>query len=440
VATSRWIPKAVNIKQVATGVVAGDWAQNDTVTITCDGVDFVITIGTLTSTAQVATTIKQAFEGETLTDTAASCVPPISDKGAKAIPQFREVTATVSGSTVIFTARTAGKPFTMSATESTVGSGTFTFTNAATSSSGKHDISIAKNLSAGSVLTDGDELVIDIGNVDIKYGLALGCQLAMLRKTKSFTGNIGLPETNVDENSFPYPEYRTKYLTTDDDSGTTVFNLEEGSGQGSGRVRIDAGAGQAVVNVYGKGTRAENSVPCILFIGSNAANELNNYAGDVGVAFYGDETAELSTVRHGDGATSEAQTYLGPGVDLSSATLYVNGGTITTNSEFDELNQIAGSHYHYAGDGETLNIDGGTFYEMASGSTYTTVSVGPKGTFNASKGVGPFTITDPVELHAGAKFLDPNGRGTYTAGFKLNRCTLADVTLVLGTDKTYTIT
>jgi hypothetical protein len=107
-ATLRWKPASLNKKQTYTITVANTWAQNDTATITIDNVAFIVTIGTLVTTAQVATTIQQALSGTTLTDTSASCTIAVADGGAALIPQFSEFTATVSSSVVTLTGNGTG--------------------------------------------------------------------------------------------------------------------------------------------------------------------------------------------------------------------------------------------------------------------------------------------------------------------------------------------
>lgn len=425
---------AINIKQVATCVVANTWAQNDTVTLTINGLDFVITIGTLVTTAQVATTIKQAFNGETLTDTSALVTVPIADGGAQKIPEFSEILASVSSSTVTFTARTAGKPFTMSAAATTAGTGDVTYSNAVTANTGKHNLDNADNLSGGAALADDDTLTIDEGNVDVKYGLTLAAQLASITKTKNFNGTVGLPETNVDNAAKTYSEYRTpKYLTTDDNSVTTTANLETGSGQGSGRFKWDAGAGQVVLNLHGRGQRKENGVPCVLFKGSHASNEVNNLAGDLGIAFFGGETAVVPTLRNGP--SPNAETVCGSGVTLTTVT--TAGGKVATDSAITTVNQTGGEHSHGSGTVTTANVDGGTFFPLKD-ATITTLRVGSNGVFDCRRGNDSFAITNTIQLYKGAKFLDPAGR-TGNPVFKLNRCGPQDVTIELPPDKTYTL-
>jgi hypothetical protein len=443
-ASTIWLGQAPNKKQIATAVVTGTWAQNDTATFTINGLDFVITIGTLVTTAQVATTIQQAFSGTTLTDTSASCQPTITAGGARAIPAYRELTATVSSSTVSFTATaTSGvtnahtHPFTMTSAVSTAGDGDITYTNAATAHDSRHEADNADNWSAGAALADNDAVYFSSGSADILDGLSLACQPASITKHKAYTGKIGRGFIN-NYNSNPvyhYPEYRTKYLTTDDNSITQIINLEVGEGQGSGRVMLDTGAGQVLLNLFGQGTPEIAGVPCVIWKGSHASNEVNNANGDLGVAFFGGETATISALQHGNGPQSIAKTICSSGVTLTTVT--INGGTISTDSAITTVTQLNGTWTHGLGTVTTANIDGGTMYPMKN-ATITTLRVGSNGRFDTTRGTDPFTITNTVQLYAGAVFYDPQGRTGNTV-FKLNRCKPEDVTIVIPDDKTLTL-
>ncbi len=439
-ATRRWVGASLNKRQQNTITVANTWTAADTVTLTIDNVDFVITIGSLITTAQVATTIYQAFMGVALTDTTASATISSSDSGATSIPQFSEFTISTAPSSTVVTLLSSqsgalsGKPITMTVTESTASTGTATGAVSVTSTSQYH-ADQADNYSGNAVPADNDTLVFDEGSIDCRYLLSLACQPLVINKTKKYTGNVGLPETNVDNSSKPYHEYRTPtYLTTDDNTVTTTANLETGEGPGSGRFKWDAGAGQVALNIFGRGQRAETGIPCILFKGSHASNVVRNIAGDLGIAYFAGETAVVSALTTGDGPQSSAYTIAGSGVTLTTVTL--NGGTQETNSAITTANQNAGTWDHKSGTVTALNLYGGTHRPLGT-ATYTTIIVFG-GTLDCSKGQGSFTVTNPIQLYKGSKVLDPEGRLGNTP-FVLKGCTFADVTIVGPTSgKTYT--
>jgi len=444
-ATRKWIGQAKDVKQVDTVTIANTWTAGDTITLTIANIDFVVTIGALVTTSQVALTLKEAFMGSTLTDTSASCSPTIAQGGAQAIPQFAEITAAVpSGatSTVTFTADVAGKPFTMTAAENTASTGTASLANT-TAATGKNNFDNPDNWSGNTVPVDNDTIVFDTGSVDCLYGLTTGIQPATFIKLKTYTGDIGLYETNTDDTANPYPEYRTKYLTFDDNTVTTTYHIERGDGTGSQLVRIDAGAGQVIWNSYGYGSRAITGQPCQLFLGSHASNVVNCNQGDLGVAFFPSETSTLATVRVGNGSTTGATMICGDGVTLSSAVIDIAGGSLTLNSATTSSSDIdissSGTLYCY-GTGGHINIDvqKGTVYYRTSG-TLATLSVQANGTFDKSGDLRAATVTNLVNLYKGATLNDPHGTLALSGGFKVNGGTLADVTVDTGVNRTYSV-
>ncbi len=416
--------------------VANTWTAADTYTLTIDNVDFILTIGTLVTTTQVAVTIFQALTGATFTDTTASCTIPVADGGAALIPQFSEFTATNNTATLVDltangTGALAGKPFTITVTgDGTASTGTAAISSITVATSQYHADQI-DNYSGNALPTGGsDTLIFDNGNVDVRWGLDYATTLTAITKYKSYTGNVGLPEVNIDNASKPYHEYRTPtYLTC---TACTTANLEVGEGPGSSRFKLNTGSGLSAINIFGRGSRIETGVPCILWKGTHASNTVSNLAGDVGIAFFGGEVATVLTLITGDGPSSSANTFCSTGCTLTTVTL--NGGTQETNSAMTTANQNAGFWVHKAGTVTTANIYGGLHYPNGA-ATYTTLNL--YGTFDASKGNAPFVITNTVQMYRGAKFIDPQGRAGNVV-IKLNGCTFADVTIVSPFNKTIT--
>lgn len=441
-ATRRWKGKAKDVLQVDTVTIADTWATGDIITFTIDGIEFTVTIGSLVTTSQVAQTLYEAFNGAaSFTDTTATCSPTLAQGGAQAIPQLAELVATVSSSVVTLTGRTC-KPITYTVGETTAGDGTATLANA-TAATGKEFFSNADNWTGDTVPTDGDDIIFDSGSVSCKYGLTPAIQPLTFRKSKLYTGQIGLREVNVDNTSKPYNEYRTKDLTFDDNGGATcTYYLEDGDGAGSGLVRINAGAGLAVWNVFGSGTRVVTGQPCILLLGTNAANVLNMQQGDVGVGFFSGEASTLVTIRAGNGTTTGATLVCGDTVTLTSSTIDISGATVILNTATatSDIDIHSGGTLTINGTGAHANIDvqNGTCNYRSTG-TITTLAVRSAGTFTKAGDLRANTITNAVQLYKGATFLDPNKALTLSGGFILNGCTPADVTVNVGTDRTYTI-
>jgi hypothetical protein len=443
-ATLRWIGAAANIRQVDDVDFALTWASADTASIVIDNVAFTVVTGAAATATAAATTLYQAFEAVALTDTGAAASPiSVADGGGKSIPQFSEFTATnPSAGKVRFTQSVSGskacKPIVMTATETTAGNGTATLTNV-TAATGQHFASQVDNFTGNVQLADGDTLVFDDGAVDMLYKLntytsgGSTCQLAAITKTKKYTGNVGLAETNADNSSKLYHEYRTPtYFTTDDNTAITTANLETGEGPGSSRFKWDAGAGQCIVNVFGSGPVQDN-IPPLLWKGTHASNVVNNIAGNIGIAYYAGESATVVTLVTGDGPQSNAKTFCGSGCTLTTVTL--NGGFQETNSAITTAAQNGGKWNHKLGTVTTANINAGEHYPLG-GATYTTLNL--YGTFDCTKGTASFVITNTIQLYKGAKFIDPQGRAGNIV-FKLNGCNLEDVTIITPFNKTFTL-
>jgi hypothetical protein len=211
--------------------------------------------------------------------------------------------------------------------------------------------------------------------------------------------------------------------------------LEVGEGPGSGRFKLNTGSAAAsTINVFGKGNRIEQGVPCVLWKGTNASNVVNNLAGDIGIAFFGGESATVATLITGDGPQSGASTICGSGCTLTTVTL--NGGNQETNSAITTANQNGGSWIHKSGTVATANILGGTHYPNGA-VTYTTLKL-LGATFDLSKGNGAVTITNTIQMYAGSRFIDPQGRVSGPV-FKLNGCLPSEVTIIIPKDKTITV-
>jgi hypothetical protein len=424
---------AAGVRQVNTLTIALTWQAADTLRLTIGGVDFTITIGSLVTTDQVATTIKQAFNGETLTDTAASYT---TYGGARTIPQFRDwAVATVSASVITFTAAKTGKPITMTATETTAGNGTATMATP-TVATGPNFADNADNWS--NALAHGVRLIFDRGNVDCLYNLTLSIQPAAIIVTKGYRGNIGLSPTNSETNGYEYPEYRTTHLTSGDNSTTSTCSIGLGDGQGSRRINIDFGALQYATTVYGSGGREDTSIPAINLKGTNAANTLVNLGGDVGFALFPNESGHLATVRN---SGPLAKTFLGSGVDLGDATISCSGGVMETNSATSTSSSISctgGVLTINTGNQLTITVQGAGRVNLRNeASTITTLVIYSGAVIKET--AGTVTFTNIVQLYQGATLHAKDGNIAFTNGFKFNGCTQNDTDTDFGENRTFTL-
>lgn len=435
-ATKRWIGTARQVTQVSTITITGTWSAADTVTVTINNVEATITVGSLTSTTQVATTLAQAWEGTTLTDTSAASAPTVNDGGFKIIPEFYEVTATSSSNVVTLTARTSGKPVTISVSD-TAASGTASH-SVTTTATGKWFWDNVDNWADNSVPVNNDAIVFDTGDVDVRYNLTTSIQPASVTITQGYTGKIGLAETNADDTSRTYPEYRTKYLTFSNNSVTCTYTIGQGDGTGSRRVRIDAGAGQSSVIIHNTGTRNEIDFPSVLFKGTHASNQVTVYRGDLGVAYVAGETSTVSTLRCGTDQGGTVKCICGSGSTLTTVTV-AGAGNVQLNSNCTTLTMTGCTVEYVAGAPATANVWSGTLIDKSTATIGTALTVGSTGSYDRSYDTRAKTITPKASLYKGAKLLDPNMTITFTNGVQFVGCRLSDVTFDPGFNRSITV-
>lgn len=409
-ADNRWQPKALATAQVDTVTVANTWTAADTVTLTINGKALVVTIGSLVTTAQVATTIKQAWENESFTDTTASKTPA---NGGQDIVEHSEITATVSGSVVTLTHDIRGRPFTLSVTESTAGDGTATEATA-TPATGPNHVNNVLNWSAGTNPTTGEDVYIDDTDVSLLYALdSLNDTVATLTIGANFTGDIGLPKNNPSG----YLEYLPDYF----DMPATIVFIGTDEGQGSGRIKLDNQAVPCTWNVEKTGSSSEFGLPAVILKGTDSGNVLDVNGGEVGVCVYGAETANIATARiaagkvtFGEGAVVGTLNVLGGEVDLrrNLTTLAQGGGSVTCWQSMTI---------------GTATVTGGTLNYRSSG-TITTLSIGGlTGPVLDCSGDASGRTISTLSVTAPSEIFDPFRTITYTTlvvGANVDRITI----------------
>lgn len=381
-ATRTWVGGAVAIKDKWTITVANTWAGGDTGTVTINGKDLTVTIGALTTTAQVATTIKEAWESGTFTDTTAVASP---SGGGTTIGEMSQFTATVSGSTVILTADTAGVEFpAITVSENTAGTGTLSIAHT-TTATGPNHWNNTDNWAEGSVPTTGDDVIID-RPVSILYSLDHnGDVLASMTIGQRFTSAayIGLPFQNS-TGSVPYEEGNEDQLKV----GITALTCY-GS---SGRIKINVGTNQITGTIYSTGTSSDTGRAAFQFVGTHASNALTVVSGDVGIAANTGEAATVATLTQTGGTVT-------CGTSATLTTITKTGGTLTVQSSTTTLLNEAGTLTIRAGTHTTLTSDDGTV-TLAGTITVTTwringgtVTAGPACTHNSiTKTGGSLTL------------------------------------------------
>lgn len=385
-ATIRWRGNASEVAQVTT-VTPANVEVGDVFSLTMNG--------RMVSYTAVAPTVADVTAGLAAAWTASS------------LPEFLEATASDSGSEVVLTAATAGIPFEVS-TSTVNGGGTNTQTLTAvttTPSSGRHHWDTAANWSTGALPVVGDDVFIEDSETSILYGLDQSAvTLTSLHITASYTGEIGLATTNETGPS-NYPEYRLQELQV----GATTVGIGSGNGIGSGRIRLDTGSNAAAITVHTTGIASDNDQYAFQWKGANAGNTLAIYAGSVGVATGGGESATVATLRMSGGDVRCAS-----GVNLTTLERS-GGGHMVIESSATTLNQSSGETLVLGtGTLSTINIDGGRIDYRSSGTIVDVTLDGPDAILDFSVDLRPRTVTD-LTLLRGA-LLDPHQTVAWTNG------------------------
>lgn len=390
----RWIGAALDVYQNDSITCAATWATGDTVVVTIGTRDITITLGATQTAAAMASGISEAINGETAT------TGTTRSYDGDEIPEFAEVEASLFSSTVVHvTARTAGRPFTMSVVETTAGDGTATEATV-TACTGSHFWSNADNWSGGVVPADTDTVYIDNSSVSILYGLDQSAiEPAAMHVGLSFTGEIGLPEINAEGG---YYEYRSQYLSI----GPAILKIGAGDGNGSGRIKINTTADACALTVFASGASAD-ALPAVIWKGTEATNSLNLQGGSLGVAIFGAEVATLATINQSGGSL-----VCGAGTTLSGA-LTKSGGTTEFNSAIaTSLTQTGGETEIYGtGAVALLVLQGGSVLYNTTGALGGASIVSGSGVLDFSGHAVTTTVTLAIDLHgSSSRLLDPNKR------------------------------
>lgn len=332
-------------------------------------------------------------------------------KAATAPQEFAEIAWTVAANVVTGTAAKPGKPFTLAASTSG-GTGTIS-TTIATPSTGPNDVSAAANWSTGALPATGDDVVFDTGASDVLYGLDQHTVTPnSISVLPGFTGKIGLPAVNSENAAATYFEYRPQYLQygTSGAGGTVTVTINGGAG----RIKLDQGTAPAVWNVLNSAQRLESGIPALLLKGTSAANALNVNKGDVGVAFFGGESATLVAVNVGceTNPAGDSNVWLGSGVGLANATIVQTGGNLTINSATSgtaTITQYDGDLRLQSGAQTGLSVLGGSCVYNSTGTLGGTPVVAGSGTLDFSQDLRAKSVTNPINMYgAKSKLLDPN--------------------------------
>ena len=343
------------VAQLATNTVANTWAASDTLTTTLtleDGVTTQAVVSTATSST-IETGVRDVH---------------LADLQASTLSEFLKITwAASSTDAITATAKTAGVPFYLAATESTAGSGTFTEVET-TANAGPNDWNTAANWTSA-VPVGGDTVYFNRGSSSILYGLnQSSVSLAKFVSTDQYTGSIG------DLNAGYYLQIDVNSTTgTPDGDSLTI-------GSGGLTTMIDGDSDIVIIRAKTGGLdmvklKGNSKVDGSMRITDGCSGTVN-IAANYGLNRLTVSDSPRARVLIGSHATSFVFQSAASGVveitDRSMTGLDVSGGTVTLKgtsavSGTGSIGQGQGTHIH----GGNLNIQTtqGTFgrVEMTGG-------------------------------------------------------------------------
>ncbi len=413
-----WIGGAQATYDVWTGTVGGTIEVGDL---------FKVTIGTKTLSVAATTTVAAT----TATDIATA----YNAVDTTIYLEFADYTAEAVGSTVVFTAVTPGIPGTIACTTTEAGGGaadaqTFSATHT-TTATGPNDVSNPVNWSTGLLPQAGEIAYVKDTDVSLLHGLdfitgtvGVGCTLHVYA---SFTGQIGLPDTN----GAGYPEYRTQSLKW---ALSALYIGGGNSGSGSQLIRIDTGStltGDCIVYSTAGSPLVDQPVP--VNIQATTITKLQVFSGTVGVGQYL-ETSTVNAIVCQNGTL-----LLGKNVTTANTQTLAGGANITFEAAHTgTLNMVGnGRATTYRAIG-TINVYSGTYDLRGSGGTK--ILVGNSGTALLDNAAAAVSLSAGVELLAGATFNDPRSTLATSTAIKWTGCDMTTTTVDLGPARTLTTT
>lgn len=409
-ALNRWIAKQLSTKQIGTGTVtAYDVATTYKATI---GSKVISTIGVGGSTNTTAAALYALMTASTE-------------------PEFQEVTWTNATNVITGTSKVAGRPFVVTFS---VTAGTGTISGATTTANtSPNDVADVLNWSAGSLPVNGDDVLLDLGGTaqGMKWGLnALsGVTLNSFTRRKSFTGKIGLPELNVDGNS--YTEYRGTELQFGL-QGAFLALFEQTSSDSAAGHKLNTGATQTTLTVLGDGASRPIGSESLWWRGTSASNAVNCENGSlaVSVVFGATNPSTIATLSV-DGSSVRC----GAGVTLT--TLNNLSGTVELNNSVTTITQQAGkTTVKGSATVGTCTIYGGSVVYMSTG-TITTLTVGSAGTIDFSQDNRTRTVTNKASMYRGSTLID-TAATTIGMQFQTIGCKVSDCRIDYGMNHSYT--
>lgn len=428
--THYWTGQALDVAQVTTITIDGTWATGDTAYLQIGRKLLQLTVGTDTTTAAIATALKEMVNGDAQTGTGDHTFSATGDQ----IPEWQEVTATVSGSVVTLTANTAGKPFTVTPGSNTAGTGSLSGAVTATAATGKHFFTDGDNWDLGVAPVSGDSVVFASGDVDCKYGLDHFVTMASFTRRRTYTGNIGLRRVNQDNAAAPYFEYRKRRLRVPPTVPAT-YKCQLGTGAGlasGGFTFLNFLDFDAKVIISDTAPLLSDGTKPIELVSGTGDLDLTVISGHVSIGSYGEEESEIKALRVGfdQNQASDATVHV-DATFVPTSTITQSGGEIVVESDTTNATTVVhgGTLKLQSGAHAGITLLGGRLIYNSDGDL-ASVTVHSGATADFSQDLRPKTITGKAILHRGATYDDRFGAvGVPTGGYDLVDCAPNDVTL-----------
>ena len=148
----------------------------------------------------------------------------------------------------------------------------------------------------------------------------------------------------------------------------------------------------------------------------------------------------VATLRAGTDSGGSVAMLCGSGVTLTTVVIAgAVSGVFNSGCTTFTCTGKASSVEWWSGAPATLRLWSGVFKAFTTGTIATELTVGGGGTFDRSMETRSMTVTPVAKIYAGGRLLDPNGTIVWTAGFTPSGCTLADIDVTHGFNRTYTV-
>jgi|3_EtaG_2_1085321.scaffolds.fasta_scaffold00203_33 hypothetical protein len=428
-ATRTWIGRATKVAQEDTITLAGTWAAGNQIDIDIDtGGVLTLIIGSAalndigSDIVYMLTGVGSLASGSTVNGTGNT----LGD-----FRQLQSVTYSTTTNKVTLTGKADGRPFALALVENSA-SGTAA-TATATTASGPHDWTVARNWSGDTVPTTGDSIIFDHQSLeDLKYNLVDGTSaIVKIDYSSDCSVNIGLAPINNDDPSMPYYEGQGRFLDVAEGATTCTVNIGvEGSESASmGWMKIDTGNAQAVGTVRKTATRASEA-PVEVIDGAGSGTTWTILRGDVDFAVGDAEVATITTLEVGfvSSQLTDAKVNIGNGSTITN--LNQSGGAVSTRSTPTTIKLYGGTmHYQDDGGGGTFSVVQDATLHYESSGTLTAGHIFSGGIIDFTRDRRSRTVT-AIDLYTGAGYKDPYDTVTLTAGIDLNGLVIDDLSVL----------